>query len=200
MCKPSDGTSFLNTSITTKPSISSLCVVASFSDSLNSATLLSRVLRRLFSFMHRCIRSSREMSGSMTRGLVPLPLPLPLPDKEEDAADEACSWKKLPTSFPNEERASKPLLRSGPEVRVLPGLLPLLPLPLLLRLRSKEAAVVAAVVLGLELEELVLVLDVLADADMDKGSSVAATGCLGGALMVGWARREATGPRLRFGV
>ena len=120
----------------------------------------------------------------MARGLVPLPLPLPLPDKEEE---EACCWKKLPISLPNEERASRPLLRSGADVRVLAGLLlPLLPFPLLLRLRSKEAAVVAAVVLALE----VLVLVLADDADMDKGSSVAATGCRGGAFIVGtWAGR-----------
>ena len=122
----------------------------------------------------------------MANGLVPLPLPLPLPDKEEEAAaDDACCWKKLPISFPNEERASRPLLRSGPEVRVLAGLLPLLPLPLLLRLRSKEAAVVAAVILALVLVLEALVLVLAEVSDIDKGSSVAATGCLGGALIVG---------------
>jgi hypothetical protein len=140
------------------------------------------------------------MSGSIAKGLVPLPLPLPLPDKEEveAAADEACCWKKLPISLPKEERASRRLLRGGADMRVLAGLLPL-PLPLLLllpKLLSKEAAVVLAVVLALVLEELeALVLLLIfaddADADMVKGSSIAATGCLGGTLIVeaGWAAK-----------
>lgn len=133
----------------------------------------------------------------MAGGLLPLPLPLPLPDREEED-EEVCCWKKLPISFPNEERASRPLFRSGADVRVLAGLLLLLllPFPLLLRLRSKEAAVVAAVVLALEALVLVLVLLLADDADMDKGSSVAATGCRGGALIGGReGRRGGRAPR-----
>lgn len=138
------------------------------------------------------------MSGSIAKGLFSPPLPLPLLDKVEAAAEEACCWKKLPISLPKEERVPNRLLRGGADVRILAGLLPL-PLRLLLllpMLRSKVAAVVSAIVLALELEELeTLVLMLIfaddADADMVKGSSIAATGCLDGTLIVeaGWATK-----------